>query len=133
MGHVTHLVPFAEANDGGEIVLHDPEMIAMVRDVSRQEQRISTSDDSLLAQVGRTPIDFERQLIRLHDARWLDESLADLREKGEIAVRLGVVIGETCVGELRCAESRGKLHERTRGRVVPHCLCAAGSARHGEQ
>ena len=48
--------------------------------------------------------------------------LPDLREKGEIAVRVGAVVGEAGVGELRGAKSCGKLHERARRRIVPDRL-----------
>src|SRR5436305_8877128 len=115
MRHVTDLVSLAEANDRRKIVLDDAKVVAVVRDVGRKKQCVAASNDALLAQVGRMPINFERELICLHDARRLDEPLADLREKGEIAVRFGVIIDETSVGELRHAKSCGKLHERAGG------------------
>ena len=132
MWDITNFVTLAEANDVREVVLHDAEVIAMVRDVGRQEECVATTDDALLAQIGRAPVDFQRQLIGLHDTRWFGESLSDLREKSEIAVSVGAIVGEAGIGELRRAKSCGKLHERARRRIVPDQLrgCHARRGQH---
>ena len=100
MRHVAHLVALAEPDDGGEVVLDDAEVVAVVRDVRGEQQRVAPADDALLAQVGRVPIDFVHQLVGLHDLGRLGESLADLREEGDVAVRDGLVVPEAGVGEL---------------------------------
>ena len=114
--HVAHLVAFAEPDDVGEVVLDDAEVIAVVVDVRRQQQRVAPADDALLAEVGRAPIDFQRELVGLHDLRRLGESLADLREEGEVAVRDGLVVHEAGVGELLRAARGGPLDEGARAR-----------------
>ena len=78
MRNVADLVAFAEADDVRKVVLDDAEVIAVIRDVRRQQQRVATTDDALLAQIGRAPVDFQRQLIGLDDARRLSEALARL-------------------------------------------------------
>ena len=116
MRHVAHLVAVAEADDRREVVLDDAEVIAVVRDVGRQQQRVPSAEDALLAQVGRAPIDFVHQLVGLHDLRRLGESLADLGEEGDVAVRDGLVVPEAGVGELLRAARRRALDERARAR-----------------
>src|SRR5439155_10402466 len=61
--NVANFVAFAEANDVWKVVLNDAEVIAMVGDVRRQQQCITSADNALLAEIGRTPVDFQRQLI----------------------------------------------------------------------
>ena len=67
MRHVAHLIAVAEPNDLREVVLDDPEMIAMVLDVRREQQCIASTDDQLLAVIRSAPVDFERNLVRLYD------------------------------------------------------------------
>ena len=119
MGDVQHLVPVAQADDRRKIVLDDAEVVAVVGDVRRQEERVAAAQDTLLAQVGRAPIDFVHQLVGLHDFRWLCEALAHLGEEGDIAMRDGLVILESRVGELLRTPVRGALHEGSGARVVP--------------
>ena len=74
MRHVAHLVAFAEPDDRREVVLDDAEVVAVVGDVGREQQRVAPPDDALLAQVGRAPIDFVHELVGLHDLGRLGES-----------------------------------------------------------
>jgi len=62
MRNVLHFVAVAEPDDALEVVLYYSEMIAMVVDVRRQEQRVAASDDALLAQVRSAPVDFQPEL-----------------------------------------------------------------------
>jgi hypothetical protein len=55
--YVTNFVALAEPDDVREVVLNDPQVIAVVVDVVGRS-RVSTADNALLAEVGRTPIDF---------------------------------------------------------------------------
>ena len=119
MRDVAHLVALAEPDDGREVVLDDAEVIAVVRDVRREEERVPPAEDALLAEVGRAPIDFVHELVGFHDLGRLGESLADLGEEGDVAVRDGLVVPEAGVGELLGASRGGPLDEGTRARVVP--------------
>ena len=114
MGHVAHLVAVAESDDLGEVVLHDPEMIAMVFDVRRQQQRVATAEDQLLAVVRRAPVDFERDLVRLHDFGRIGESFANLRQKGERSEGGGRVVGQAGVRQLPRATLGRASHQRRR-------------------
>jgi hypothetical protein len=76
MGNVAHLVTVAETDDRREVVLHDPEMIAMVVDVGRQQGRIASADDPLFAEPRRAPVHLQRKLIGLDDAWRLAEAFA---------------------------------------------------------
>src|SRR5437588_810584 len=67
MRNVLNLVAFANPDDVSEVVLDDAEVIAMIVDVGGKQQRITTAHDALLAQIGRPPVDFQTQLVRLHD------------------------------------------------------------------
>ena len=106
----------------GKVVLDDPEVIAVVVDVGRQQQRVAPADDALLAEVGRAPIDFQRELVGLDDLRRLGKSFAELREEGQVAVRGRLVVDEAGVGQLRGAARGRALDEGTSSRVVPR-LC----------
>ena len=119
MRNVAHFVAVAEPDDGGKVVLDDAEVIAVVVDVGGQEERVAATHDPLLAQVGRAPIDFQPQLVRLHDLWRLGESFSKLCEEGYVAVRDGLVVLEAGVGELLGAPRGGALDERARARVVP--------------
>jgi hypothetical protein len=116
---VAHLVAFTETDDRGKVVLDDAEVVAVVRDVGREEQRVPAADDALLAEVGRPPIDFVHELVGLHDLGRLGEPFADLSEEGDVAVRDGLVVPEPGVGELLRAARRRPLDELARARVVP--------------
>jgi hypothetical protein len=126
MRHVTDFVPLSDADDGGKVVLHDAQVIAMIGDVGGQKQRVTPADDPLLAQIGRVPVDFELQLVRLDDLGRREESLAKLRQKGDVAVRRRLVIRESGIGELLRATRGGALDERAASRVVPRLrICRA--------
>ena len=81
MRHIAHLVAIAQSDDVLEVVLDDAEVVAVIADVGRQQQRVAPADDPLLALVGRAPIDFERELVGLEDARRLGEPLTQLAEE----------------------------------------------------
>ena len=93
----------------------------MIRDVRRQQERIAPSDDALLALIGRVPVDFELQLVGLEDLGPRKESFAELREESHIAMRLGLVVRQSGVGELLRAAGGSSFDERPTPRVVP-CL-----------
>src|SRR5688500_9627676 len=111
MRNVTNLVAIAQANDAREVVLNDAEMVAMVVDVRRQQQRVATSDDPLLAEVGRAPIDFQRELVGLYDLRRLRESFTELGEERQVSVGRCLIVDESGIGELRSAPSRCALDQ----------------------
>src|SRR5262249_18524796 len=98
-----------------EIVLDDAEVVAVVADVRRQEERVSSPLDDLSAERGRAPIHIERELVGLHDLRWLGEALADLREEGEVSAGSRVVIAQAGIGELLRATDGCPLDEGARG------------------
>ena len=83
MRDVEHFVSIAQADNVGEVVLNDSEMIAVVVDVSREQQRVAPTDDALLASIRRAPIDFQHDLITLHEGWRLEESIAELGEEGQ--------------------------------------------------
>jgi hypothetical protein len=141
--HVAHLVALTEPDDGRKVVLDDAEVVAVVRDVGRQEQRVAATEDALLAQVGREPIHFIHELVGLHDLGWFSEPFTDLGEEGDVAVRDGTVVLESGVGELLDAARGRTLHELAGPRVIP-LLCAerlrreqerdtTGEGQHGER
>src|SRR5215216_138137 len=94
-------------------------MIAVVVDVGRQQQRVAAADDALLAEVGRAPIDFQRELVGLDDLRRLGKSLANLRQECQVAVRGRLIIHERRVGQLGRSACGCALDEATRSRIVP--------------
>src|SRR6185437_14867108 len=63
MGDVLHLVAVANPDEAREVVLHDPEMVTVIIDVGRQNQRIAASLDQLFAERRRLPVDIRRDLI----------------------------------------------------------------------
>ena len=106
----------------GKVVLDDAEVVAVVRDVRRQQQRVATADDALLAQVGRVPVDFQLQLVGLDDLGRRAKPFAKLREESHVPVRGGLVVGEPRVGELLGAALRGA------GRRASSCAGRSTSA-----
>src|SRR5262249_35872277 len=78
MRHVTHLVALAQPNDVRKVVLNDAEVVAVVLDVGGEQQGVAAALDDLLAEIGRSPVDCERQLVRLYDAWRLGESFTHL-------------------------------------------------------
>jgi len=117
--NVEHLVAVAEPNDLGEVVLDDPEVVAVVVDVGRQQQRVAAADDALLALIGRAPVHFDRELVGLDDLGRLGEPLPHLGEKGEVSAGGGGVVHEPGVGELARAALDGALDEGAGAGIVP--------------
>src|SRR3954466_9469803 len=124
MRNVLYLVAFAETDDVPEIILNDAEVIAVIVDVRRQEKCVATPHDALLAQIGRTPVDFQTQLVRLHDFWRLGKAFPKLREESHVAVRRSLVIDERGVGELTGSALGGPLNEGRGARVIPDLLRA---------
>src|SRR3954462_12393390 len=100
MREVAHLVAFPDADHVPEIVLDDPEVVAVVVDVGGKEQCVAATHYSLLAQIGRAPIDFQPELVGFDDFRRLPKSFSKLCEERYIPVRRSLVIDETCICEL---------------------------------
>src|SRR4029078_689202 len=61
---------------------------------------VRRTDDALLAQVGRAPVDFELELVRLDDLRRCAKAFAELCEEGDVPMGGGLVVREPGVGEL---------------------------------
>src|SRR5258706_13089319 len=120
--HVLNFITFANANDVSKVVLDDPEVVAVIVDVGGKKKRIANAHYALLAQVGSTPVDFQSQLIGLHDLWRLGESFSKLCEESDVTVRRRLVVDETGVGQLLRATVRGALDERAGARVVPRLL-----------
>src|SRR5687767_3061834 len=99
-------------------------MIAVIVDVGGKQQRVATAHYALLAQVGSAPVDFQPQLVGLHDLWRLRKSFSKLREESDVAVRLRLVIDQTGVGQLARSALGGVLDECPRARIVPRLLCA---------
>src|SRR6266513_5850796 len=112
MRNVLDLVALTDSDNVPEVVLDDAEVIAMVVDVGWQQQGVATSHDALLAQIGRSPVDFQTQLVRLHDFRRLRESLSKLCEECYVTVRRSFVVDERGVGELSRSALGSALHGR---------------------
>src|SRR3712207_4829594 len=108
-------------SDVRKVVLDDAEVVAVVADVRRQQQRVAPADDALLAQVRRLPVHFERQLVGFEDPRRLRQSFPDLGEEGEVAARGRPVVTEAGVRELALSQLDRARHARTRPLVVPDC------------
>ena len=119
MWNVAHFIALTKADDLREVVLHDPEMIAVILDVRRKNQCVPPSEDQLLAVVRRAPVDFQRDLICLHHFGRIREPLADLREKGEGSERGRRVVGQSGVRQLPRAPFRGAGHQFRDPGVVP--------------
>src|SRR4051812_39043310 len=100
MRHIAHFVAFTDADDVAEVVLDDAEVVAVVVDVRRQQQSIATAHDALLAQIGRAPVDFQAQLVRLYDLRWLRKPLSKLRQESNVTVRSRFVVDERGIRDL---------------------------------
>src|SRR6267378_2150530 len=119
MRNVLNLIAFSDPDDVPEVVLDDAEVVPVVIDVGREKKCVATPHDALLAQIGRPPVDFQTQLVRLHDFWRLGESLSKLCEESNVAVRGRLVVGKCRVGDLRglrsvaCSTSarvRGSFH-----------------------
>ena len=121
MRYVANLVAFAKPYDAWEIVLDDPEVIAVIIDVGRQEKRIAAGGNQLLALVRSAPVDRKTELIGLDDSGRLGEPFSYLREESQIAVRGSLVAGERGVSDLSRSSLGGLLYERAGTRIVP-CL-----------
>ena len=107
----------------GKLFWTMPEVVAVIRDVGRQEQRVAPADDALLALIGSVPVDFQLELVRLDDLGRRAEAFAELREEGDVAVRDGLVVGEAGVGELLGAPRGGPIDQR-RGCARRSTVCA---------
>ena len=123
MGNILHLITFADPDDVSEIVLDDSQVIAMVVDVRRKQQGVTSTHDALLAQIGSAPVDFQTQLIRLDDFWRLGKPLSKLCEERHVAMRRRLVVDEGRVGELTRSALGSVLDERSGARIVPGLLC----------
>jgi hypothetical protein len=94
-------------------------VVAVVIDVGRQHKRVAATHDPLLAEIGRTPIDFQPQLVSFHDLWRLGESFTKLGEEGDVPVRGGLVVDEAGVRELAGPAVRCTLDQSARPRIVP--------------
>src|ERR1700716_4514721 len=110
MRDVLNFVPLTDSDDVSEVVLDDAEVVAVVVDVGGKEQRVAATHDPLLAQVGRTPIDFQPQLVRLDDLWRLGESFSKLCEEGYVTVCSRLVVDESSIGQRICPALGGALH-----------------------
>src|SRR5438445_8010370 len=124
MRNVLNLVAFANPDDVSEVVLDDAEVIAMIVDVGGKEKRIATAHDALLAQIGRPPVDFQTQLVRLHDLWRLRKPLSKLCEERHVAMRRSFVVDERGVGQLIRPALGGALDESQGALIVPRLLSA---------
>ena len=102
-----------------KVVLDDAEVVAVIRDVRRQQQRVAASDDALLALIGRVPVDFQLQLVGLDDLGRRGEPFAELREEGDVAVRVCPVVRRGRCRELLDATRDRAIDEVEATRVVP--------------
>ena len=101
----------------------------MVRDVRRQQQRVATADDALLAQVGRVPVDFVLQLVGLDDLGRRAEALRQAaRGRSRSRARWPGSPRDRC---RRAAGrgARGAVDERRAARIVPRLRVDAHAAR----
>src|SRR5665213_2135658 len=119
MRHVAYFITFAQADDVRKVVLDDAEVILVVRDVRWERESVAAADDALLAEVGRQPVHFQRELVGANDLGRIGESLTDLREEGEVAVRGGAVVAQRGIRQLLRAPFRCALDELSRTRIVP--------------
>ena len=103
----------------GKVVLNDAEVVLVVRDVGGQRECVAPADDALLAEVGRPPIHFQRELIGADDLGRIGEVFTDLREKGQVAVRGRVIVSQCGVGQLLRATIGRTLHEVLHTCIVP--------------
>src|SRR5688500_12331003 len=126
MRHVADLIAVAEPDDVREVVLDDAEMVAVIADIRRQQQGVTTPHDPLLAQVGSTPVDFQRQLVRLDDLRRLGKAFAELCQEGEVPSRGRLVVHQLGVSELLGAALGRTRHEPQCSRIVPRLRHYAG-------
>src|SRR5438045_2066893 len=101
MRNVLNFITLTDPDDVSEVVLDDAEVIAVVIDVGWEKQGVASPHDALLAQIGRAPVDFQTQLVRLYDFGRLGKSLSKLCEERHITVRRSLVVDERGVGELR--------------------------------
>src|SRR5207237_7083028 len=94
----------------------------MVVDVCGKQERVTAPHDALLAQIGRSPVDFQTQLVRLYDFRRLGKPLSKLCEERHVTVRRSFVVDERGVGELARPALSSALDEHGSARVVPGLL-----------
>src|SRR4051812_11951378 len=119
MRDVAHFVPFTEANRAAEVVLYDPEVIAVVVDVGGQLRANAPTDDALLAEPRSLPVHFQLQLIGLHEPRRLAEPFAELTEEEEKPVSLSLVIAQRGIHRgMRTAVDR-PARQRQGGIAIP--------------
>jgi hypothetical protein len=65
MRNTSNLVPLSEEDPIPEVVLHNPEVVAMVLDIGREIPAVTPANDLLLAAVWSLPVHFEDELVRL--------------------------------------------------------------------
>ena len=129
--NATHVVSIAQADRVREVVLDDPVAIVVVADVAGQEEGIPVAHHKLLAEVGRPPIDFHRQLVRSDDLGRVGIAWTGLREKRQISVRRRLVVGQSGVGQLAATPRDREYHERVCAGVVPLAGITLGCGRTG--
>ena len=130
---VAYLIAVAHADGVGEVVLDDPQMVAVIGDVGRQEQRVASPFDDLFAERRRFPVDLVNELVGLDDFGWLGQAVPQLREKRDVAVRRGPVVPQARVGQLPRSERGRPLDEGAGPRVVPLCARRHRKQREREQ
>ena len=95
---VSHLVALADPDHVAEVVGDDPEMVAMVLDVGGEERAVPPAEHHLLAAIGCLPIHFDVELVGLHQAGRLGQSLADLRQEEDEPMGPGSIAPKRRIG-----------------------------------
>src|ERR1043165_8431090 len=130
MWNVRYLVAFAEPDDVRKVVLDDPEVVAVVLDVRRKQQRVAPADDALLAQVRRAPIDFQLQLVCLEYLWRSRKSGAELREERDVSMRVRLIVGQPGIRELFRPAGRRESDESSGFGIVPRLGACDGCNTH---
>ena len=101
MKYRLHFVSVTHPDEVTEVVLDDGQVIDVIPDVRWKDLLVALPDDLLFGLVRRTPIDVQRNLVRLHQRAL--PSVRAIEEEVDVASAAGLVRLERRVDDLRAS------------------------------
>ena len=119
MNGIANFVAFADSDQVAEVVGDDSQVVSMIVDVGGEEGAVPPAEDHLFAPAWRLPINLDVELIGLDQPGRLRQSLADLSQEEDEAVRPGTVAPQSGVSLEGQPPVDCSTHQPQRIRCVP--------------